>query len=264
MTALAAPNTKVGNKGPINMVFGRTTKAGKVFYAGAAVALEPVGKFLVPASSAPGLIACGILDLDNKPSVDTTLGVDGDTTLVVKCGVFPFSIGSSGDALVKADELNDVFMIDDNTVGKTDGGLGRAVMGQLFLIGDARGNPNPTGDTAWVSVGGPRLPNLSSSIGKGSSENITAAGALSVNTEISTLTLPTGAMALTLANGLYKGQRKIVVVVGATGSPNATVTPATTLGFTTVSALGALGDVVEFEWTGAAWIIVGNAGVAVA
>ena len=263
--SLAAPAVLNGSKGPVALSFGRTTKAGKIFYARALVMLEPVGKFLIPAAgTTSGGIVCGRVELDNHPSVDTTAGVDGDTTIDVKCGVFPFNIGSSADALAKADEGNDVYVIDDQTVGKTDGAVGRPIAGQLFLIGDANGNANPTGAVAWVSVGGPRLPNSTQAAGKGSTENITGAGALSVATEISTLTLPTGATALTLANGTFKGQRKVVTVIGITGSPNATITPTTTSGFTTVSALGALGDCVEFEWTGAAWIIVANAGVTVA
>jgi hypothetical protein len=266
MSALAAPAVLVGNKGPITVAFQRSTKATKVFYARALVMLEATGKFLIPAAGATAGVCCGRVELDNKNSVDTTGQADGDTVLDVKCGIFPFNIGASADALVKADELNDVYVIDDQTVGKTDGGTGRAIAGQLWMIGNADGTPNPTGTVAWVSVGGPRIANLNATVGsvqRGSIEAIVAAGALSVATEISTLNV-TGTTAYTLANGTFKGQRKVVVVIAGASTPNGTITPATPSGFATVSALGAVGDCVEFEWTGAAWIIVGNAGVTVA
>lgn len=259
--SLSASAKIVGNKNVVTSVFGRTAKAGKVFYGNALAVLEGVGKFLVPAIGTAGGVCVGVVDLDDKDSVDTTGTTDGDVPIKVRTGIFPFRVGTSTDALLKADEGNDVFVIDDETVGKTDGAVGRPIAGQLWKI-DTVTFPGNT--VAWVSIGGPRLSNVGSAVGRGSFEVITAAGALSVATEISQLNLPTGAMALTLANGTAKGQRKVITIGTVAGSPNATVTPATAIGFTTISAFGALGDCAELIWNGAGWLIVSNFGVTVA
>jgi hypothetical protein len=265
--SLSAPNTITGVKAALALTFGYPAKASKVFWAGGIVARDATTKYAVPCTGAAGQIVLGVSDLDQHPSLDTTGQNDGDSVIVVKSGIMPFAIGSGGDALAKADEGNDVYAIDDCTIGKTDGGTGRPVAGQLVMLADVQGNPSSSGTIAWVAIGPAfRAPNVGPNVGKGSTETVTGAGALSVNTEISLLQMPNGATALTLANGLYKGQRKIAVVTQITGTPNATITPATKTGFSTVSALGALGDVVEFEWVDSTtgWIIVGNAGVTVA
>lgn len=70
-----------------------------------------------------------------------------------------------------------------------------------------------------------------------------------------------GTDAFTLANGTFPGQRVSVFCLAGTNIPVGTITPATPGGFATVTALGALGDCVEFEWTGAAWIVISCFGV---
>ena len=129
--------------------------------------------------------------------------------------------------------------------------------GQLFAV---------VGSLAWVGIGfaTPHTANSAGSgtayQGKGSVEAVSAAGALSVNTEITTLAV-TGVTAYTLPNGLFLGQRKTVVVVSAASSPNGTITPATPSGFATVTGLSAVGAMVELIWAGAgAWYLASRFG----
>lgn len=70
-----------------------------------------------------------------------------------------------------------------------------------------------------------------------------------------------GTDAFTLANGTYLGQQVKVFCLAGANIPVGTITPATPLGYATVSALGALGDSVIFEWNGSGWIVVASFGV---
>jgi hypothetical protein len=88
----------------------------------------------------------------------------------------------------------------------------------------------------------------------------TGAGAVSVQTR-TTILVTTGANALSLANGLYVGQRKTVYM--RTDGGDGTLTPATPNGFATIT-FNDVRDVAELEWTAAGWIIVGVAGATVA
>lgn len=70
-----------------------------------------------------------------------------------------------------------------------------------------------------------------------------------------------GTDAFTLADGTYIGQVVNVFCLAGTNIPVGTITPATPLGYATVTALGALGDSVRFEWNGSGWIVTASFGV---
>ena len=92
---------------------------------------------------------------------------------------------------------------------------------------------------------------------------ISAAGAIDPTFRFHTLAV-TGTTAYPLANGSYPGQQVTAFVISGASIPNGTITPATPTGFANVTALGALGDLVTFMWTGAGWVIVSANGVTVA
>lgn len=255
MSALAAARTNLVNKGSnIGTAIGYKAAASQTFYHGALVALNASG-YLVPASSTAGLRVVGIADLQGQPNVVSSATL-GATVISVLTGIFPFACGTSTDALTIADLGNQVYALDDQTVGRLPGS-GRAPAGQLIKV---------DGANFYVAIGfsTPRLSQADGGgtvyQGHGSVEALVAAGAISVATQITTLNLPTGAQAFTLADGLFKGQRKTVIVVAIAGSPVGTITPATPSGFATVTTLGAVGDSVEFIWTGTAWIIASSFG----
>lgn len=79
-------------------------------------------------------------------------------------------------------------------------------------------------------------------------------GAADLLTRLSEVT-STGADVITLANGLYIGQQKVINCVVDGGS--VIVTPATTLGAWSTCTLLAVGDSVTLEWNGTGWFAVG-------
>lgn len=89
-------------------------------------------------------------------------------------------------------------------------------------------------------------------------DSIAAPGALSVYTEISELSVD-GTDAFTLADGLYVGQRKIVMCVAAANTPVGTLTPATTAaGAPTEYIFSAVGQEVTLQWAADGWKCVGG------
>jgi hypothetical protein len=92
-------------------------------------------------------------------------------------------------------------------------------------------------------------------------EAVTTPGALDPAVGSSKLTTA-GTDAVTLADGLYAGQRKHVVMIVGTATPVADITPANYADGTTVS-LSAVGESVILEWDGSTWHTIGGSGFAI-
>jgi len=258
MSALSAPRADLSNKGPIVRKVDRACKGSKTFYNGALVALDS-GGYLIPATGAAGERVVGWVELANLQSFASS-ATDGADMLAVSMGIVPMKIGASTDALTQPDIGNDVFAIDDQTVGRLPGS-GRPKAGQLFAL-------DTTAGLAYVGIG-VETPHAAGAVGggtayqgPGSSDAVATPAAIPVTTEISKLIVD-GTDAATLADGLFKGQRKVCVVVAGTNTPVCTITPATPVGFATVTALGAVGDTAEFLWDGAAWLLVNTQGATI-
>jgi len=256
MSALTGARTNLSNKGKIIQTIGYKCKASTVFYSGALVAVNTAG-YLIPATTAAGLRVVGWVELDNAVSF-TSSAVDGADSLSVRTGIVPMFMGTSTDLPTIADVGRPMYALDDQTVSRL-AGAGRPVAGELVKI---------EGSLAYIGIGF-ATPGFSAGTagtgsayqGDGSVEAVAAPGAISVNTEITTLAVD-GTDAYTLANGLFLGQRKVCVVISGANTPIGTITPATPSGFATVTALGVLGDTVEFVWGGAgAWYLVNSQGV---
>lgn len=86
-------------------------------------------------------------------------------------------------------------------------------------------------------------------------------GALSLYTRTSLISV-TGTKAYTLADGLYKGQRKTVYVTLAATTPDGTLTPTNMNGGTSID-LDAVSESAELEWDGANWQVVHLVGAAI-
>jgi hypothetical protein len=89
---------------------------------------------------------------------------------------------------------------------------------------------------------------------------VAAPGAIDPTYRFTTLAVD-GTDAYTLANGTYPGQQVTCFVISGANIPVGTITPATPTGFATVTALGAVGDLVTFMWTGAGWVVTSAFGV---
>lgn len=103
--------------------------AGVKIYAGALVCLNAAG-FLVPGSTSTTLTYVGRAD----DFADNTGGADGAKVLTVRRRkAFKF-VNYGADPLVQADLNKTVYIVDDQTVAKTNGGNTRSAAGRLVGI----------------------------------------------------------------------------------------------------------------------------------
>ena len=248
MSALSAPRA-FKQKGLNKAIFDFLDvqlKANVVVYDGAMIA--GIGGYGKPAVTGLGLVGLGVAQLVPDVASITAGSSDGATTIRVGQGVFLMNNSTAGDAITQANVYGPCYMVDDNTVALTSGSGTRSLAGTVLEVESAG---------VWVSIGAQFVGTPASALGggAGSVEAIAAAGALSVNTELSTLAV-TGTTAYTLANGLYIGQVKRFVVISGASTPVGTVTPATPSGLATITTLTAKGSGAELEWAGAgAWYL---------
>lgn len=107
--------------------------AGVKIFAGALVALNATG-FATPGAVATTLISIGRAE----EQVDNTGGADGAVTVKIRKGVFRFLNSAAGDEIVATDIGADCFIVDDQTVAKTNGTATRSVAGKVVDL-DAQG-----------------------------------------------------------------------------------------------------------------------------
>lgn len=98
-------------------------KGATTVYAGALVCLNATG-FAVPGAVATTLLAVGRAD-----EQVINAGADGAKTIKVRRGQFRFANSAAGDAITWADYGKQVFVVDDQTVAKTNGTTTRSVAG---------------------------------------------------------------------------------------------------------------------------------------
>lgn len=238
--SLSAPRNNFANKATLINAIGRPAKSGKTFYDGAMVAVGGADGWLKPNDGTAGDKIRGCVEAKQHPSIVTT-GADGATLVDVRSGIFPFFIGTSADVLAQADVGNVVYAIDDQTVGKTDGGTQRPRAGELVMLETIGGVA-----MAWVAIG----INWAAAVGSdgapaGSVDSLSASGAASNDTSITELTVA-GTKAYTIGAPLAPGQRKTITTIAVSASPVATLTSAgNTNGWTTISGLGALGATIK-------------------
>ncbi len=108
-------------------------KAGAVLYAGSLVAIDSSGRLQ------PGRADATLRGMGRSPHrVDNSTGADGDQRGEVECGVFRFGNSTGGDLIGYGDIGNPAYMVDDQTVAKTDGSGTRGRAGTIHDI-DALG-----------------------------------------------------------------------------------------------------------------------------
>lgn len=112
--------------------------ADAVIFAGALVAITAAG-FATPGAVATTLKAVGRAE----ENVDNTGGANGDVTVRVRKGVFRFNNSAAGDAITAADVGANCYIVDDETVAKTNGANTRSVAGVIDQV-DA--------DGVWVKI----------------------------------------------------------------------------------------------------------------
>lgn len=137
MTALSA--NKLRDSRDVNSIT-MGAKTGVHVYGGAMVFNDAgYARGGTPTATTP-VLGVSQVEVDNSGGGNGALSVTAD-----RGRAYPFANGTSGDLLAAADIGNQVYAIDDNTVGKTNGSSTRPVAGTLVAI-DAQGQ-------CWVKVG---------------------------------------------------------------------------------------------------------------
>lgn len=112
--------------------------AGAVIYAGALVVADANG-YAAPGSTATGLTALG----RSEQAVDNTGGSNGDKTVLVRRNkAFKFK-NSGSDPVDQASLGKTCYIVDDETVAKTDGTGTRSAAGKVLGV---------ESDGVWVEI----------------------------------------------------------------------------------------------------------------
>jgi hypothetical protein len=88
------------------------------------------GGYAEPGTTATGLVAVGRFE----ESMDNSTGSDGDVKVLVKEGDFWFANSASTDLIAQADVGADCFIVDDQTVAKTNGTNTRSRAGKVIQV----------------------------------------------------------------------------------------------------------------------------------
>lgn len=91
----------------------------------------------------PGLTKTGLIAVGRAESSATAVSA-GDAQVEARRGVFKFANSSAGDLIAQADVGADCFIVDDQTVAKTNGTNTRSRAGKVAAV-DA--------DGVWVHIG---------------------------------------------------------------------------------------------------------------
>lgn len=103
--------------------------AAKKFYAGAIVARDASGN-ATPGATATTILGVGVA----AELVDNSAGLAGDLSVKISKGIFRFANSAAGDQIAAADIGASCYIVDDQTVAKTDGTGTRSVAGKVFDV----------------------------------------------------------------------------------------------------------------------------------
>lgn len=121
----------------INVPLAASTK----IFKGAIVTLDSSGNAVAGAAFGANMRGLGRA----TETVDNSSGLAGALSVDVERGVFLYANSSSTDALTKADVGSDCYMVDDQTVARTDGAGLRGVAGTVIEV---------TSSGVWVEFAG--------------------------------------------------------------------------------------------------------------
>lgn len=107
--------------------------AAKKVWQGSIVALDAAGN-VVPGATATTLHGAAVA----QETVDNLSGAAGDRAVSVRRGTYQFDSATAGDAITRADIGNPCYIVDDQTVAKTNGSNTRSVAGVIRDV-DAKG-----------------------------------------------------------------------------------------------------------------------------
>ena len=108
--------------------------AGAKVFQGSIVALSVATGYATKGAVATTLRGAGVAEA----TVDNTSGADGALSVSTRIGVWQFQNSAAGDQITRADIGNSCYIVDDQTVAKTNGGGTRSVAGVIYDV-DANG-----------------------------------------------------------------------------------------------------------------------------
>ncbi len=126
---MAALTKDRDTKEKAGVLFVAPVAAAKKIYAGALVALDASGN-ATPGATATTLKSAGRAE----EFVDNSTGSAGDKSVNIKKGVFHFANSAAGDLIARADIGNNCYIVDDQTVAKTDGTSTRSIAGKIVDV----------------------------------------------------------------------------------------------------------------------------------
>jgi hypothetical protein len=110
-----------------------------LIFAGSIVMLNATG-YATPGATATGQVAAGRA----AEQVDNSAGLDGAVNVDVEPGVFQFANSAAADAITIAEVGDTCYIVDDQTVAKTDGTGTRSAAGKVVGVDS---------DGVWVRMG---------------------------------------------------------------------------------------------------------------
>jgi hypothetical protein len=108
---------------------GYSVKASTKILKGAIVVKDATG-YALSGATATGLIALGVA----RETADNTSGSNGDKIVTCDVGEFEFANSAAGDAITLADIGADAYIVDNQTVAKTDGTGTRSRAGKIINV----------------------------------------------------------------------------------------------------------------------------------
>ena len=137
MTSLAADRSTPRADGNVNTY---PVAASTLIYAGSIVCVSTASNLATKGATATTLKCVGrALDrADNSAGAASAINVD------VEAGIFRFANSSAGDLIVLGDVGSDCYVVDDQTVAKTNGTNTRSRAGKVINV-DSQG--------VWVQMG---------------------------------------------------------------------------------------------------------------
>lgn len=103
----------------------------KIIHGGSIVMKNATG-YAIPGETDTGLVCLGC----SNGRADNSAGADGDERVEVESGVFPWENSAGADEITIADIGNDCYVVDDQTVAKTDGTSTRSKAGRIVNVDD--------------------------------------------------------------------------------------------------------------------------------
>lgn len=128
MAALTGPRN-TPRLGPDVAPYDFPIAANTRIWLGAMVQLDANGR-MIPAATATGRKCVGRA----RDTYDNLGGAAGAFRGAVDSGVFRYGNSAAGDAIAQADVGNDCYVVDDQTVAKTDGTGTRSVAGKIVDV----------------------------------------------------------------------------------------------------------------------------------